>query len=131
VRYVPSVASGDDVARLALGFRLAANPRGFFTTRHFDGSPAVLTQLRIATKTAVRATMTDAWLPCAPPSWASFVDVRDVGLAFAGVPARPAMNPACLPRVRGTFRLKYPSNDALLSRAFDLTRFAASGCNLC
>ncbi len=40
----------------------------FFTIPHFDGYAAVLIQLRVATRTAVRAAIVDAWLACAPPS---------------------------------------------------------------
>lgn len=45
---------------------LAANQKGFFTISHFDGFPAVLIQLKAATKTAVREALLDAWLACAP-----------------------------------------------------------------
>jgi hypothetical protein len=45
---------------------LAAQPRAFFTIPHFDGFPAVLIQLRKVTKKALRDTITDGWLTCAP-----------------------------------------------------------------
>ena len=45
---------------------LAAGARGFFTIPHFDGYAAVLIQLQIATKTAVRHALVDAWLAVAP-----------------------------------------------------------------
>jgi hypothetical protein len=46
---------------------LAANPGAFFTIPHFDGYPAVLIQLRIVTKKALRDAMADGWLASAPP----------------------------------------------------------------
>ncbi len=46
---------------------LAAQPAAFFTIPHFDGYPAVLIQLRKATKKAVREALIDGWLACAPP----------------------------------------------------------------
>ena len=46
---------------------LAANPKAFFTTQHFDGYPTVLIQLKKVTKAALRDAITDAWLACAPP----------------------------------------------------------------
>ncbi len=46
---------------------LAANPKAFFTTLHFDGYPTVLVQLKKVTKSALRDALTDAWLACAPP----------------------------------------------------------------
>jgi hypothetical protein len=45
---------------------LAAAPKGFFTIPHFDGYPAVLVQLRVAGKRAVRDALLDGWLACAP-----------------------------------------------------------------
>ena len=49
---------------------LASQPKGFFTIPHFDGFPAVLIQLKTATKRAVREAIVDAWLACAPPTLA-------------------------------------------------------------
>lgn len=49
---------------------LAEQPKGFFTIPHFDGYAAVLVQLRVATKTAVRESILDAWLASAPPALA-------------------------------------------------------------
>jgi hypothetical protein len=46
---------------------LADPPAGFFTIPHFNGYAAVLIQLRLATRAAVRAAIVDAWLACAPP----------------------------------------------------------------
>jgi hypothetical protein len=46
---------------------LAANPKAFFTTPHFDGYASVLIQLKKVTKRALRDAITDAWLACAPP----------------------------------------------------------------
>ncbi len=45
---------------------LAAGSRGFFTIPHFDGFAAVLIQLAVAPKEAVREALVDAWLACAP-----------------------------------------------------------------
>jgi hypothetical protein len=50
---------------------LAASPKGFFTIPHFDGYAAVLIQLKVATKRAVREAIVDAWLACAPPKLAT------------------------------------------------------------
>jgi hypothetical protein len=50
---------------------LAANPKAFFTIPHFDGFSAVLVQLKLATKTAVKQALIDGWLACAPPKLAS------------------------------------------------------------
>jgi hypothetical protein len=49
---------------------LADPPKGFFTIQHFDGYPAVLIQLRVVTKKALREALVDAWLACAPSSLA-------------------------------------------------------------
>jgi hypothetical protein len=46
---------------------LASGTKGFFTIPHFDGYPAFLIQLKVATKRAVREALLDAWLACAPP----------------------------------------------------------------
>jgi hypothetical protein len=45
---------------------LAEGNRGFFTIPHFDGYAAVLVQLRTVTKRALRDTIVDGWLACAP-----------------------------------------------------------------
>ena len=50
---------------------LAAGQRGFFTIPHFDGYAAVLIQLKMASKKAVREALLDGWLSCAPPALAS------------------------------------------------------------
>jgi hypothetical protein len=49
---------------------LEANPKAFFTTPHFEGYPAVLIQLKVVTKRALRDAIVDAWLACAPPALA-------------------------------------------------------------
>jgi hypothetical protein len=49
---------------------LAEGKRGVFTIPHFDGYPAVLIQLRTATKRTVRELVVDGWLACAPPALA-------------------------------------------------------------
>jgi hypothetical protein len=45
---------------------LAANPKAFFTIPHFDGYAAVLVQLKVVTKKALREALVDAWLSAAP-----------------------------------------------------------------
>ena len=45
---------------------LAANPDAFFTIPHFDGYRAVLVQLAKVSQQALRDTLTDGWLACAP-----------------------------------------------------------------
>jgi hypothetical protein len=45
---------------------LAAHPKAFFTIPHFDNFPAVLIQLRVVTKQALRDAILDGWLACAP-----------------------------------------------------------------
>ena len=49
---------------------LAEQPKAFLTIPHFDGYAAVLIQLRVATKKAVREAIVDAWLASAPPALA-------------------------------------------------------------
>jgi len=49
---------------------LAAPPKGFFTIPHFNGYAAVLIQLRVAGKKALREAIVDGWLACAPPAQA-------------------------------------------------------------
>jgi hypothetical protein len=46
---------------------LQAGHRGFFTIPHFNGYAAVLIQLRVAGKKALREALVDGWLACAPP----------------------------------------------------------------
>jgi hypothetical protein len=50
---------------------LAAGHRGFFTIPHFDGYAAVLVELRLAGTKAVRETLLDGWLACAPAALAA------------------------------------------------------------
>jgi hypothetical protein len=45
---------------------LAAQPKAFFTIPHFDGYAAVLVQLRLVTRRALRDALVDGWLACAP-----------------------------------------------------------------
>ena len=45
---------------------LAAQPKAFFTIPHFDGYAAVLIQLRLVTKRALREAILDGWLASAP-----------------------------------------------------------------
>jgi hypothetical protein len=49
---------------------LRAHPKAFFTIPHFDGYAAVLIQLRMVTKRALREAIVDGWLACAPPKLA-------------------------------------------------------------
>jgi hypothetical protein len=49
---------------------LAANPEAFFTIPHFKGYSAVLIQLRVVSKKALRESIIDGWLACAPPKLA-------------------------------------------------------------
>jgi hypothetical protein len=49
---------------------LAAHPGAFFTIPHFDGFSAVLIQLRVVSRKALREAITDGWLACAPPGLA-------------------------------------------------------------
>src|SRR5690349_11882462 len=45
---------------------LAAGHKGFFTIPHFNGYAAVLIELRLAGKRALRDAITDGWAACAP-----------------------------------------------------------------
>jgi hypothetical protein len=45
---------------------LAARPRALFTIPHFDGYAAVLVRLRSVSARALRETVLDGWLACAP-----------------------------------------------------------------
>jgi len=45
---------------------LAANREAFFTIPHFDGYAAVLIQLKVVTKKALREALVDGWLAVAP-----------------------------------------------------------------
>jgi len=49
---------------------LAAHPGAFFTIPHFDGFSAVLIQLQVVSRKALREAITDGWLACAPPGLA-------------------------------------------------------------
>jgi hypothetical protein len=49
---------------------LASGIKGVFTIPHFDGYPAVLVELRLASKRAVRELLLDGWLACAPAALA-------------------------------------------------------------
>ncbi len=49
---------------------LAAQSKGFFTIPHFDGYAAVLIQLKVVGKRALREAILDGWLACAPPKLA-------------------------------------------------------------
>ena len=46
---------------------LAAQPGAFFTIPHFNGYAAVLIQLKVVAKKALREAIIDAWAACAPP----------------------------------------------------------------
>jgi hypothetical protein len=47
---------------------LAGHQTAFFTIPHFDGYSAVLIQLRLVPRKALRDAITDGWLACAPRS---------------------------------------------------------------
>lgn len=49
---------------------LAERTSGFFTIPHFDGYSAVLIQLKVVPKRALREALVDGWLACAPPALA-------------------------------------------------------------
>jgi hypothetical protein len=56
---------------------LAAQPKAFFTIPHFDGYAAVLIQLKVVTKRALREALIDGWLACAPTAIADeFMESR-------------------------------------------------------
>lgn len=58
---------------------LAAGRDSFFTTEHFDGYPAVLIQLDVASAEDVREAIIDAWLACASPKLAEEHASRLIG----------------------------------------------------
>ncbi|MEQ1787264.1 MAG: MmcQ/YjbR family DNA-binding protein [Acidimicrobiales bacterium] len=49
---------------------LAAQPKAFFTIPHFNAYPAILIQLKVVTKRALREAILDGWLAVAPPALA-------------------------------------------------------------
>ena len=49
---------------------LASNTKGFFTIPHFNGYAAVLIQLKVVGKRALREALIDGWLACAPTALA-------------------------------------------------------------
>ena len=49
---------------------LEAGIKGVFTIEHFDNFPAVLIQLKLVGKRALRTAIVDAWLAMAPPKLA-------------------------------------------------------------
>jgi hypothetical protein len=49
---------------------LAAGTRGVFTIEHFNGYAAVLVQLKLVPKRALRELIVDGWLAVAPPALA-------------------------------------------------------------
>lgn len=55
---------------------LAEGTRGVFTIAHFDNYAAVLIQLDVVPKRALRQLITDAWLACVQPSVAERYRVR-------------------------------------------------------
>jgi len=59
---------------------LEANTKSFFTIPHFDGYAAILIQLKIVGKRALREALIDGWLACAPAELADeFVARRTRG----------------------------------------------------
>ena len=57
-----AVAVGDLSEKEAI---LASRTKGVFTIAHFDGYPALLIQLDVASKRVVHELIIDAWLACA------------------------------------------------------------------
>jgi hypothetical protein len=55
---------------------LAQGTSGVFTIPHFEGYAAVLVQLDVVTKSALKRLVTDAWLACVPASMAGDYRVR-------------------------------------------------------
>ena len=56
---------------------LASQAKGFFTIPHFDGYAAVLIQLKVVGKRALREALLDGWLACAPEKLAtSYLDAQ-------------------------------------------------------
>ncbi len=49
---------------------LQAGMTGVFTMAHFEGYPAVLIELRVVGKRALKELIVDGWLACAPPALA-------------------------------------------------------------
>jgi len=49
---------------------VAAQPKAFFTTPHFDGYAAVLIQLKLVKLQELREAIVDGWLACAPSATA-------------------------------------------------------------
>ena len=45
---------------------LATNPKAFFTIEHFKNYPAILIQLPLVSRKALKEALTDAWLVAAP-----------------------------------------------------------------
>jgi len=58
---------------------LEANQKGFFTIPHFDGYAAVLIQLKVVGKRALRDALVDGWLACAPTALADEFLARTTG----------------------------------------------------
>jgi hypothetical protein len=56
---------------------LASQPKGFFTIPHFDGYAAVLIQLELVTKKALREAIVDGWLASAPAALAEAYVARE------------------------------------------------------
>ena len=56
---------------------LAARPQALFTIPHFDGYAAVLVRLRTVSAKALRETILDGWLACAPDELARAHAPRD------------------------------------------------------
>jgi len=56
---------------------LGAGTRGMFTIPHFDGYAAVLVQLPVVPRKALRELLTDGWLACAPATMAQAYLQRD------------------------------------------------------
>jgi hypothetical protein len=64
---VVAVRTDDMIEKEAV---LQAGIEGVFDIAHFKGYPAVLVELRLAGKRALKELLVDGWLACAPPALA-------------------------------------------------------------
>ena len=65
---------------------LAAGTKGVFTIPHFDGYAAVLIELRMVTKRALKDALVDGWLACAPRQLAERYAASSSSTATRGAP---------------------------------------------
>ena len=64
---VVAVRTDDMIEKAAV---LQAGIKGVFDMAHFNGYPAVLVELRLVGKRALKELLVDGWLACAPPALA-------------------------------------------------------------